>query len=101
MANLYDASVHSSSPTQNNVAADTKNNEECAHDDQVHIKLCIFDIEFFDHIRWLLEYAQLHLLLYVVRLVFAVEWVSVVAVNRLNHSLECIPTNKHSATLPL
>jgi len=89
-------SVDSRAPAQHDVAADAQNDKERAHDDQVHVELGVLNVEFFDHVRWLLKYALLHLLVYVLRLRLTVERIAVVAVDRLNHAFKCIPTNTRS-----
>jgi len=89
--------MYAGAPAQHGVAAESQQYEERAHDNEVDVELGILDVQLLDHVLRLLEDAALlHPRLdvsgRVVVVALAVQWVAVVAVDRLNDTLERVPT---------
>jgi len=88
--------MYAGAPAQHGVAAESQQYEERAHDNEVDVELGILDVQLLDHVLRLLEDAALlHPRLDVsgrVVVALAVQRVAVVAVDRLNDTLERVPT---------
>jgi len=88
---LQATSVHLNSPSEYQVASNTKHNKERAKCNEINVEVCVLHIQFFENIVTFLKDACT----FAVLLTF--KWFPVISIDRLQDSLKWIPTQSHNA----